>query len=183
MSCPASLPDVVDLPLVLSYVVHVVAGAFWVGAVLYAAYAVVPVARTGALSPAAFETTVDRLLTVTRWTGLALPVTGLYQIWVLYPTARLFGTTRGHLVLAMLVLWTAMNGLLEVAVYRVRTAAGGAPGLGAYLAEGLTVDGGIGDADVPRLAAAARPYMLAAVALGILLLVDAGLLAYGGPLL
>ena len=171
-----------DLLLSLSYVVHVVSAAFWTGGVLYAAYAVFPPARDGDVGPAAFERSVDGLLGVTRWTGLALPATGAYQIWVLYPLPALFGTTRGHLVLGMLALWGTMNGLLELGVYRMRTADangdGDPPGVGRYMAERFVVDDG---ADVVRLAAVGRPYVTASVALSVLLLVDAALLAGGLP--
>jgi hypothetical protein len=149
--------------------------------VLYAAHTVFPAARSGDVGPAAFERSVDGLLEVTRWTGLALPVTGAYRIRVLYPLPALVGTARGHLVLGMLALWGAMNGLLELGVYRMRTADGNGgdpPGVGRYMAEGFVADDG---ADVPRLAAVGRPYVTASVALSVPLLVDAALLADGLP--
>lgn len=162
--------------LTLSYVVHVLSAALWTGGVLYAAYAVFPAARTGELPPAAFERAVDGLLQVTRWTGLALPLTGGYQIWALYPLERLFGTTSGHLVLGMLALWGLMNGLVEVGGYRMRTADGEPLGVGTYLSEPFAVDGGY---DVRDRAGAGRPYLLGAVVLAVLLLADAALLAVG----
>jgi uncharacterized membrane protein len=162
------------LALTLSYVVHVVAAAFWTGAVLYAVYAVFPAALAGESSPAGFERHVDGLLRVTRWTGLALPITGLYQLWVLYPLPRLFGSTRGWLVLAMLGLWTVMNGVVETGVYRMRALDGDAPGVGTYMAEGFRAPDG---ADVARLAGVGRPYLLASAAMAVLLLVDAALLS------
>jgi uncharacterized membrane protein len=164
------------LALTLSYVVHVVSAAFWTGGVLYAAYAVFPPALTGDLSPAAFERHVDGLLRVTRWTGLALPVSGVYQVWLLYPLPRLLGTTAGYLVLGMAALWTLMNGVVELGVYRMRQLHGDPPGIGAYMARGFSVDE---SADVARLAGAGRPYLLGAAALSVLLLVDAALLAGG----
>jgi len=165
-----------DAVLIGSYVVHVASAVLWVGATLYAAYAVFPPARAGHLSVPAFERAVDGLLQATRWTALALPVTGLYQIWVLYPLDRLFGTTAGWLVVAMLGLWGLMNGVLETGVYRMRTAGGESLGVGRYMQEGYVADEGI---DVAERAAVGWPYVLAAVAMGVLLLVDAGLLAAG----
>lgn len=159
----------------LSYVVHVGAAATWVGAVAFVVYADLPPALAGDRGRPAFERTLDRLLRVTRWTGVALPLTGVYQVWLFYPVDRLLGTPRGWLVLSMAALWTAMNGVVEAGVYRARTL-GGPVSLGAYLAEGYLVDGGT-DAPVADLAATARPYLLVAVALGALLVVDAGLLA------
>jgi hypothetical protein len=139
---------------------------------------VFPAARAGEVGPGAFEGTVDGLLRVTRWTGIALPVTGIYQIWVLYPIDALLGTTRGHLVLGMLALWGVMNGLLEAGIYRMRTADGASLGIGEYMAEGFSIEA---DVDVPRLAEVGRPYVLASAALAVLLLVDAALLAGGVP--
>ena len=164
--------------LTLSYVVHVVSAAFWTGSVLYAAYSVFPTARAGDLSAAAFERHVDGLLQVTRWTGLALPVTGAYQLWVRYPLPRLIGTTAGHLVLGMLVLWGVMNGLLELGVYRMLTAGREPLGVGSYMAEGFVLGAGR-DVDVKRLADVGWPYVRVAVVLAVLLLVDAALLAGG----
>lgn len=168
-----------ELLLTLSYVIHVVAATLWVGGVGYAALSFVPAARADELTPAGFERGVDALLQTTRWTGVALPVTGGYQIWQLYPFARLLWTPRGHLVLGMLGLWGVMNGVLEVGVYRTRTAAGATMGIGRHTIERFTLGT---DADVPRLAAVVRPYVLVASGLGLLLLVDAALLAGGLPM-
>jgi uncharacterized membrane protein len=168
--------------LALSFAVHVAAAALWTGAVLYAAYAVLPAARAGDYGPAAFESAVDGLLRVTRWTGLALPLTGVYQAWRLYPLDALLGTTRGHLVLAMALLWTVMNGVVEAGAYRMRTHGGASVGVGEYVAEGFVLPGGTDDAGaVARLAAVGRPYEFAAAGLAVLLLVDAALLAGGLP--
>ncbi|MFB6157092.1 MAG: copper resistance protein CopD [Haloferacaceae archaeon] len=164
------------LALALSYVIHVVSAGFWTGGTLFVAYAILPAAEEGDLSAAAFERNVDGLLGVTRWTGLALPATGAYQIWVLYPLPRLVGTTAGHLVLGMLGLWGVMNTLIELGGYRMRAAGREAPGLGAYMAEGFVLGA---DADVARHATVGRPYLLAAAGLAVLLLADAALLAAG----
>ncbi|QZY00446.1 copper resistance protein CopD [Halobaculum rubrum] len=163
--------------LALSYVAHVVAGGLWTGGVAYAAVAVLPAARRGDLSAPGLGRSVDWLLQTTRVTGVVLPVTGGYQIWRLYPLPRLFGTTRGHLVLGMVALWGVMNGLVELGVYRMRMAEGSRMGLGRHTIERFGLDD---DADARGAAEVARPYVLAAAALGVLLLVDAALLA-GSP--
>lgn len=149
----------------------------WIG-VGYAALSFVPAARANELTPQGFERGVDVLLQTTRWTGVALPITGGYQIWQLYPLARLLGTPRGHLVLGMLGLWGVMNGVLEVGVYRTRTAAGATMGIGRHTIERFSLGA---DTDVTRLASVVRPYVLVASGLGLLLLVDAALLAGGLP--
>lgn len=146
------------------------------GGVGYAALSFVPAARAAELTPAGFERGVDALLQTTRLTGVALPATGGYQIWQLYPFARLFGTPRGHLVLGMLGLWGGMNGVLEAGVYRTRTATGATMGIGRHTVERSTLD-----TDVPGLATVVWPYVLVASGLGLLLLVDAALLAGGLP--
>ena len=168
------------LLLTASYVLHVASALFWIGAVWFAAYAVFPPARAGEVDTGLFESTLDRLLWVTRWTGVALPVTGLYQLWVLYPLDRLFGTAQGVLVLVMLGLWTVMNGLVELGVYRARTVDADL-GFGTYFAEGVAADGGLPAGTVVAGARAARPYVLSASLLGVLLAVDAALLAGGVP--
>ena len=165
------------LLLSASYVVHVLSALFWIGAVLFVAYLYLPGRTDG--TPVDLGWTLDRLLRVTRWTGVALPVSGLYQIWVLYPIARLLGSTRGHLVLGMFLLWGIMNGLVEVGVYRARTVDGSRPSLGAYMAEGVGVDGGLPRDHAAEARSTVRPYLLGGVLLSVLLGVDAALLAGG----
>lgn len=165
------------LLLSASYVVHVLSALFWIGAVLFVAYLYLPGRADGTSVDLGW--TLDRLLRVTRWTGVALPVSGLYQIWVLYPIARLLGSTRGHLVLGMFLLWGIMNGLVEVGVYRARTVDGSRPSLGAYMAEGVGVDGGLSRDHAAEARSTVRPYLLGGVLLSVLLGVDAALLAGG----
>lgn len=175
--------------LATAFAVHVLSGALWTGAALYVVYAVLPRAADGTLGPAAFADAVHRLLMITRWTGVALPATGAYLIWRLYTPLELLTTTgRGWAVLAMLSLWGAMNGLVELGVLRMRREVDPSIGWGAYMAEGFPVDalgGGTGaTAATPtaeRLAAVGRPYLLASGGLAALLLVDAALLAGGLP--
>ena len=164
------------LLLSASYVVHVLSALFWIGAVLFVAYRYLSGRVDG--SPADLGWTLDRLLRVTRWTGVALPVSGRYQVWVLYPIARLLGSTRGHLVLGMFGLRGVMNGVIEAGVYRTRTAAGATMGIGRHTVERFSLGA---DTDVTRLASVVRPYVLVASGLGLLLLVDAALLAGGLP--
>ena len=78
----------------------------------------------------------------------------------------------------MALLWTLMNGVIELGVYRMRTLDGPAVGFGQYMAEGFVIGD---DVDVVRLAETGRPYVLAASVLAVALLVDAALLAGGVP--
>jgi hypothetical protein len=135
--------------------------------------------RRGGTTPDDIGWTLDRLLWVTRWTGVALPVTGLYQIWTLYPIPRLFGTTRGHLVLGMVLLWGVLNGVVEIGVYRARTVDGSRPSFAAYMSEGVGVGGGLRTEYADEALAAVRPYLAGGTVLSVLLAVDAALLAGG----
>jgi len=171
--------------LTTAFVFHVLSGALWTGATLYVVYATIPRAADGTLGREAFVDAAHRLLMVTRWTGVVLPVTGAYMIWRLYaPLEALATTRRGWAVLAMLSLWGVMNGLVELGVLRMRREVDPDVGWGRYMAEGFPVDRLAGGASAPgsaRLASVGRPYLLASGGLAVLLLVDAALLAGGVP--
>lgn len=172
-----------------SFVFHVVSGALWTGATLYVVYATLPRATDGVLGREAFVDAAHRLLMITRWTGVVLPITGAYMIWALYtPLDLLTASARGWAVLAMLSLWGVMNGVIELGVLRMRREVDPEIGWGEYMAEGFPIDslGGADNAAGPtpsaeRLAAVGRPYLLASGGLAVLLLVDAALLAGGIP--
>lgn len=171
--------------LTTAFVFHVVSGALWTGATLYVVYATLPRASDGVLGRDAFVDAAHRLLMITRWTGIVLPVTGAYMIWVLYrPLTLLTATPRGWAVIAMLSLWGVMNGVIELGVLRMRREVDPAIGWGAYMAEGFPIDAldeGGATPSATRLAAVGRPYLLASGGLAVLLLVDAALLAGGVP--
>ncbi|MBB6645569.1 copper resistance protein CopD [Halobellus sp. MBLA0160] len=159
-----------------SYVVHVLSALLWIGAVLFVASLYLPASGANGED---LGWTLDRLLWITRWTGVALPVTGLYQVWLLYPLPRLIGTPRGHLVLGMFLLWGVLNGVVELGVYRARTVDGSRPSFGAYMSKGVGVDGGFPREDADEALAAVRPYLTGGAVLSVLLGVDAALLAGG----
>ena len=173
--------------LTIAFVFHVVSGALWTGATLYVVYATLPRAIDGTLGRETFVDAAHRLLMITRWTGVVLPVTGAYMIWVLYrPMALLTSTPRGWIVLAMLSLWGVMNGVIELGVLRMRREVDPEIGWGEYMSEGFPIealDGSDAGTEAPpsvgRLAAVGRPYLLASGGLAVLLLVDAALLASG----
>ena len=169
--------------LTTAFVLHVLSGALWTGATLYVGYATLPRAADGTLGRDAFVDAAHRLLMITRWTGVVLPVTGAYMIWALYaPLGLLTASVRGWAVLAMLSLWGVMNGLVEVGVLRMRREVDPGIGWGEYMAEGFPIDAlGDGGPTAERLAAVGRPYLLASGGLAVLLLVDAALLAGGIP--
>ena len=176
--------------LTAAFVFHVVSGALWTGATLYVVYATLPRATDGTLGREAFVDATHRLLMITRWTGIVLPATGAYMIWVLYrPMTLLTATPRGWFVLAMLSLWGVMNGVIELGVLQMRREVDPEIGWGEYMAEGFPIqaldssDAATGGSpSVGRLAAVGRPYLLASGGLAVLLLVDAALLAGGVPI-
>ena len=167
-----------DPLLGLPYVSHVLSALFWVGAVLYVAYVLVTV-PDDAVDATGVGLALDKLLRLTRWTGIALPVTGLYQVWVLYPVDRLLGTTRGHLVVGMVLLWEVMNGLVELGIYRARTVDGTRLWLGTYMAEGVRADGGLPASSARDALSTVRTCLAVATCPSVLLAVDAALLGGG----
>lgn len=168
--------------LTTAYVLHVLSAALWTGGTLYVVYALLPAARGDRLPATAFVDGIHRLLLITRWTGVVLPVTGVYLIWVLYtPLEVLTTTTRGWAVLAMFGLWGVMNTLIELGVLRMRRSVDDV-GIGRYMAEGFPAERLRGDRTAAEFAAAGRPYLLASAGCAVLLLIDAALLAGGIPL-
>jgi hypothetical protein len=165
--------------LTVSYLLHVVAAGFWAGAVLFVAYLLLPDAGRDVLSRDAYVVQMDRLLRVTRWTGVVLPITGLYQIWVLYPWTRLVGTVDGWLVLSMFGLWGLLNGVIERGVFVMRKEADPV-GYGTFLREGFPRDALTEELTLERLHHLGRPYLSVSVLLAALLLGNAALLAVPG---
>lgn len=153
----------------VSVVAHVVSAAVWTGGLVYAAVVGLPAAD----ARDSFVRQTDGLLQLTRLTGVVLPATGLYQVWVAYPLPALFGTPRGHFVVVMALLWALANGTVEVGVLRIRRAVG-TVSLVTYFAERFDPPA---DADPERMARLGRPYVRAAAVGAVLLLADAGLLA------
>ncbi len=139
--------------------VHVLVGALWVGSVVFVTGAVLPAATDGALDAAPLATIADRLVFLSRGASVVMLLTGGHLAATGYTVASLTGTARGHLVLAMLALWLVFTALVEVGRSR--------------LVEGLR------EKRVRAPAAAATGTFRAAAVVGVLLLVDAGLLSAG----
>lgn len=136
--------------------IHSSVAALWVGAVLFVTLVVLPVARDGDLNAAPLERIVGRLVTLSRLSALVLLLTGGHLAAAGYTATSLTSTVRGYLVLAMLVLWLVLAGLVEVSSSRLR-----------------------GDLREKRVRAPARDalrWFTAASVVALLLLVDAGLL-------
>ncbi|MFD1600989.1 CopD family protein [Halobellus rarus] len=141
---------------------HVLVGALWVGSVVFVAGAILPAAVEGALDAAPLEKIADRLVYLSRGSSVVMFLTGGHLAGTRYTVGTLTGTGRGHLVLAMLALWLVLSALVEVGRSRL-------------------VDG-LQEKRVRTPAAEATTIFRVAAVVGVLLLVDAGLLASGTTL-
>jgi hypothetical protein len=142
------------------YVVHLGFAALWTGSVLFVAYAVLPLARAGSLNATPLESVAGKLTTVSRVSALLLFLTGGHMAAAGYTVESLLGSTPGHLVVAMLLLWFALAGLVEVGTSRLTD--------------------GTGRDKVRDPARNATRLFQAASAVAVLLLVDAGLIVATG---
>jgi uncharacterized membrane protein len=138
---------------------HVLVGALWVGSVVFVAGVILPAATGGALDAGPLETIADRLVYLSRGASVVMLLTGGHLAGTDYTIGSLTGTSRGHLVLAMLVLWLVFAALVEIGRSRL-------------------VDG-LQEKRVRAPASAATGVFRAAALVGVLLLVDAGLLSSG----
>ncbi|MFB6304553.1 MAG: transporter [Haloferacaceae archaeon] len=143
---------------VAMYAAHLLFAGLWAGSVFFVAVAVLPTAMDGTADAGPLAVQTDRLRWITRLSALALLVTGGHTAAQRYTAETLTGSTAGYAVLTMVVLWVAMTGLVEAA--------------GSRLSDGF--DAG----KVREPARAARPLLLAASAIGVVLLLLGGGLAY-----
>lgn len=137
-------------------VAHVLLAGTWAGGALFMAGAVVPAARAGRLDADALSWVTRRFSRLTMAAAAVLFVTGGHLAGTSYGGGALTGTGRGHLVIAMTVLWAVLAGVLH---FGTRS-----------LNRGL--DGG----DARAAADASRGWFLAAGVVAVLLLVVAGVL-------
>lgn len=133
---------------------HLVFAGLWSGSVLFTVYAVLPVAMDGDARVRALEPITGKLKTVSRVSALALLLTGGHMAATRYTAESLTGTGRGHLVLTMVVLWFLLAGLVEVGASKLSD--------------------GFDRKKVGAPAREARPFLLGAAVVAVLLLLDAG---------
>jgi hypothetical protein len=136
--------------------VHLLFAGLWAGSVLFVAGGLLPVARAGSLDAEPLQGLVGRFRTGSRVASLALLLTGGHLAGTRYTAESLLGSTRGYLVVAMVVLWFVMTGLIEVGSGR--------------LADGLD------ERKIRDPARSATPFLTAAAVAGIALLVIGGVL-------
>lgn len=108
-----------------SLAVHLVTGAVWVGAITFTVVGVLPAARDGSLDAAPLESMARTLRNYSRGAAVLLVLTGGHLAATRYSVGSLAGTGEGHLVLAMVGLWLATTGLVEVATARILDGTGG----------------------------------------------------------
>jgi uncharacterized membrane protein len=141
------------------YAVHLLVAGVWTGSVVFTTYAVVPTAADGTANAEPLAAIVSRLRTVSRAGAVLLLLTGGYMAGQGYTVDSLTGSTRGYLVLGMVVLWLLLAAFVEVGAGKLAS--------------------GFDDMKVREPAREARPFMLAATLVALLLLVEGGILAAG----
>jgi len=101
------------------YATHLLFAALWTGSVLFAALTLPGL--SGELPATARDAVASRLRNVYRASALLLFLTGGYMLTLAGYTEgdALTGTDRGLLVVAMVVLWFLLAGVVEVAGSRV----------------------------------------------------------------
>lgn len=142
---------------VTAYVLHTLFAGLWTGSILFATYAVLPLARDGQIDAAPLRTVAGKVKTVSRASALLLLITGSHMAAARYTRETLTGTDGGYLVLSMLTLWFLLAGVIEVGA-------------------GKLTDGS-GRDKVREPARLARKFFLIGSVLSLLLLVNAGLLS------
>jgi uncharacterized membrane protein len=139
------------------YALHLLVAGVWAGSVVFLTVAVLPTAKDGTANAAPLEFVVSRLRTISRASAVLLLVSGGHMAAAIHTVDSLTGEPRGHLVLAMVVLWFLLAGLVEVGAGK--------------LADGFD------DRKVREPAREARPFLLGATAIAVLLLINGGILA------
>jgi len=94
--------------------IHLLFAGLWAGSVIFVARAVVPAARDGDLDATPLRRLVGKFRTSSRVASLVLFLTGGHLAGTRYTAETLLGSTRGYLVVAMVVLWLVLTGLVEM---------------------------------------------------------------------
>lgn len=140
------------------YAIHLLIAGLWTGAVVFLTWGVLPQAADGILNAEPLAAITGRIKLLSRTSAVLLPLTGLRMTMLLdyTDTAILFETTRGHLLIGMIVLWLVLMGLVEVGASKLTD--------------------GTNQKKVREPARDARPFLLGASIVAVLLLIDAGLI-------
>jgi len=136
--------------------VHMLFAGLWSGTVLFVTLAVLPTAMDGDVNVAPLKFVTSRLKQISRASALLLLLTGGHLAGTFYTGSSLLNTTRGNLVLVMVALWFLLAAFTEIAASK--------------LSDGLAQQ------KIREPARNARPFLLAASLVSVLLLLDAGAL-------
>lgn len=136
--------------------IHLIFAALWTGSVAFVTLGVLPTAMTGESEPGPVGTMIERLQTISRTSALVMLLTGGHLAASEYTIETLAGNVWGNLVIAMLVLWFALAGLVEVGSSKLLD--------------------GFDEQKLRGPAREARPFFVAATVVALLLLIDAGIL-------
>jgi len=145
------------------YAIHLLAAGVWTGSVVFVTWAILPPAYDGTLDAAPLELVTGRLQWISRLSAVVLLLTGLRMAMTggYWSTDVLLNTTTGYLLVAMVVLWFVLMGLVEVGSSKLVA--------------------GSARKKVREPAREARPFFLAGTLVALLLLLDAGVIT-GLPL-
>lgn len=141
------------------YAIHLLFAGLWAGSVVFVTVVILPLARDGDLNATPLSAVTGRLKLVSRISAVLLLLTGLRMAMLgnYTDTDVLLGGTRGYLVVAMVVLWLVLMGLVEVA--------------------GSKLTDGTGKKKVREPARNARPLLLVASVVSVALLLIGGVLS------
>jgi uncharacterized membrane protein len=143
-----------------AYAVHLLFAGLWAGSVLFVWYAVLPLGRDGNLNAVPLGTVAGKLKQVSRASATVLLLSGGHMAAQRYTVGTLTGSASGYLVLAMVVLWFVLAGLVETGTGKVAD--------------------GTDRQKVREPAREAQRFLGAASVVAVLLLLDAGLLIADG---
>ncbi|MFB6194794.1 MAG: CopD family protein [Haloplanus sp.] len=135
---------------------HLLFAGLWAGSILFVAGGLLPAARDGDLDAAPLRRLIGRFRTGSRVATLVLFLTGGHLAGTRYTAETLLGSTRGYLVVAMVVLWLVLTALVEVG-------------------SGRLLDG-LNDRQVRAPARTAAPFFTAATVAAVALLAIGGVL-------
>lgn len=101
-------------------IIHTLFAGVWTGWTVFMAALVVPAARNGKLGADGLRWMTQQFSRFTSLASVILLLTGGLMAGTLYTTESLPGSSRGHLVLTMVVLWFVLTGLSHVGSSRVK---------------------------------------------------------------
>lgn len=103
---------------------HLLFAGIWAGATVFFAWRVRPLASNGDIGVQPLLAMGSGLRWITRISAVVFVVTGGHMAATRYGDGALLSTSRGQVVVSMLVLWLVVTGLLEMALGKMETELG-----------------------------------------------------------